>query len=104
MSDDSWSIATAGRGPLGGVWKQKRIFLQIRSDTPLVVMAPVAKVGVSSHGNGLKILSSQKRGGGIEGYQSIRLELLHHRRYFLDTRKGLISQRKLQKNGFSIKR
>jgi len=35
----------------GGVWKQKRIFLQIRSDTPSVVTltAMLAAVGISSH-------------------------------------------------------
>ncbi len=35
-----------------------------------------------------------KKEGGMEGYHSICLGLLHHRRYFLDTRKGLISRRK----------
>jgi hypothetical protein len=33
-----------------GVWKQKRIFLQISCHTPSVVSATVAAVGVSSHG------------------------------------------------------
>ena len=33
----------------------------------------------------------------------IRLDLLHHRRYFLDTRKGLISRRKMQKTIFILK-
>jgi hypothetical protein len=56
MSDDSWEYRY-GRGPQGGVWKQKRIFLQIRSNTPPVVMASVAEVGVSSHGNVLTVIS-----------------------------------------------
>ncbi len=29
----------------------------------------------------------------IEGYHPNRFDFLHHRRYFLDTRKGLISRR-----------
>ncbi len=35
-------------------------------------------------------------------YHSNRFDVLHHRRYFLDTRKGLISRRKQQKTGFSV--
>ncbi len=35
-------------------------------------------------------------------YHSNRFDILHHRRYFLDTRKGLISRRKLQKTGSSV--
>ena len=50
----------------------------------------------------VKDIVQPKKEGGQEGYHSIRLDLLHHRRYFLDTRKGLISRRKLQKTGFSV--
>jgi hypothetical protein len=38
------------RVPQVGVRKQNRLFLQISSDTPPVVRATVAAVGVSSHG------------------------------------------------------
>jgi hypothetical protein len=43
-----------------------------------------------------------KKEGGLEGYHSIRFDFLHHRGYFLDTRKGLISRCKFQKTGFSV--
>ncbi len=41
-----------------------------------------------------------KKEGGIEGYHSNGFDFLHHRRYFLDTHKGLISRSKLQKTIF----
>ncbi len=40
--------------------------------------------------------------GGIERYRSNRFDFLYHRRYLLDTRKGLISRCKLQKTIFSV--
>jgi hypothetical protein len=43
-----------------------------------------------------------KKEGGREGYHSNRFDVLHHRRYFLDTRKGPNSRRKLQKTGSSV--
>ncbi len=38
-----------------------------------------------------------KKEGGREGYHLNRFDFLHHRRYFFNTHKGLISRRKLQK-------
>jgi hypothetical protein len=50
----------------------------------------------------LKKLSSQKRGGSRGVYQSIRLDLVHNRRCFLGTLKGLIFCFTFSKTGFSI--
>ncbi len=46
----------------------------------------------------IKDIVQPKTRGVIEGYHSNRFDFLYHRRYFFDTHKGLISQRKLQKN------
>jgi hypothetical protein len=53
----------------------------------------------------LKILSNQKK-GGQERYQSILLDLVHNRRYFLSTLKGLIFCFKCKKlaSAFSVKK
>ncbi len=52
--------------------------------------------------NRLMILYSQKRVGS-EGYQSIRLDfVVHNRRCFLGTLKGLLSYSKFEKSSFYV--